>query len=269
VVSETYTYSANPAVEAAQMRRTAAEQADFFLPHLRPGMRLLDAGCGGGSITVGLAAAVAPGPLVGVDLEVHRLAGAWRLAAERGVANARFAAGDIYALPFPDGAFDAAFAHHVLQHLADPPRALRELRRVLRPGGVLGVRDPDEGATLIAPPTPGIERLLALTLRIREHHGGSPFYARQQRRLLLEAGFVDVVAGVKADGGGTPELTRLVAHGLIARLRGPAGADAIVRRGWATRAELDAMFAEVRAWGERPDAFYAGLYCSAIGQVPQ
>jgi SAM-dependent methyltransferase len=266
--SETYTYGANPAVEAAQMRRTAADQADFFLPYLRPGMRLLDAGCGGGSITLGLAEAVAPGEVVGVDREAHRLEGARRLAAEHGATNSRFVAGDIYALPLPDGAFDAAFAHHVLQHLAEPARALRELRRVLRPGGVVGIRDPDEGATLMAPLTPEIERLFALTNRVREHHGGSPFYARHQRRLLVEAGFVDVVAGVKADGGGTPELTRQVARGLVARLQGPFGADAIVRLGWATRAEIDAMFAAVLTWGERPDAFYAGLYCSAVGRAP-
>src|SRR5215212_8050002 len=97
--AETYTYGANPAVEAAQMARTAAEQADFFLPHLRPGMRVLDAGCGGGSITLGLAAAVAPGEVVGVDIEAQRLVGARRLAAERGVANVRFEPGDIYDLP--------------------------------------------------------------------------------------------------------------------------------------------------------------------------
>src|SRR5215208_7411927 len=247
-MTETYTYGANPVVEAAQMARTAAKQADFFLPYLRPGMRLLDAGCGGGSITLGLAEVVAPGEVVGVDLEAHRIEGAGRLAAERGVATVRFQTGDLYDLPFADAAFDAAFAHHVLQHLAEPERALADLRRVLRPGGVLGVRDPDEGATLMAPLTPPLERLLALTLRIRQHNGGSPFYARHQRRRLLDAGFVHVIAQAKAEGAGTLSRTRQAAHGLIARLAGPFGAEAIVRFGWATREEIEEMFAAARVW---------------------
>lgn len=265
---ETYTYGANPTVEAAQMRRTAAEQADFFLPYLRPGMRLLDAGCGGGSITLGLAEVVAPGEVIGVDLEEHRFDGARRLAVEEGLTNLRFQRGDLYALPFPDGSFDAVFVHHVLQHLGDPLRALREVRRVLRPGGVAGVRDPDEGATLVAPLTPGVEQLLALSLRLREHNGGSPCYARHQRRLLLEAGFARAEAQASVLGGGTLELTREAAHGLRARLAGPFGGEALVALGWTTPAELEAMLVELHTWGERPDAFWSGTFCSAVGWTP-
>ncbi|MBI2761116.1 MAG: methyltransferase domain-containing protein [Chloroflexi bacterium] len=262
---DTYVYAKNAAVAAVQMRRTAAADADFLLPHLRPGMRLLDAGCGGGSITVGLAGVVAPGEVVGLDQEQHRLDQALALAAERGLSNVRFEHGDIYALPFPDGSFDAAFAHHILQHLHDPLAALLELRRVLRPGGVIGIRDPDEGATLIAPMTPALEELRTLELRLRAHYQTSPFYARDQRRLLREAGFARSEARAVARSAGTLDETREAAANLRARLTGPSAGHAMVALGWLTCERLTALLDEVTAWGERPDAFYASTFCSAVG----
>jgi ubiquinone/menaquinone biosynthesis C-methylase UbiE len=91
------------------------------------------------------------------------------------VTNVRFEVADIYALPFPDGSFDAAFVHGVLMHLREPVRALAELRRVLRPGSLAGVRDPDWGASLHAPATPLLDQWIALRVRVRQHNGGDPF----------------------------------------------------------------------------------------------
>src|SRR5262245_892986 len=108
-------------------RRTAEKQAAFFLPHLRSGMKLLDCGCGPGSITLGLAAAVARGEVVGVDLDSEKIAQAQGSAAKALVTNLRFETADIYALPFPDASFDAVFSHAVFQHLRDPMAALREI----------------------------------------------------------------------------------------------------------------------------------------------
>src|SRR5215207_2615574 len=87
---EAYSQANNPAFDAQLSARTATREAAFFLPHLRPGMRLLDAGSGPGSITLGLAEVVAPGHVVGVDLQPAQVERARAIAAERGVANARF-----------------------------------------------------------------------------------------------------------------------------------------------------------------------------------
>ena len=129
----------NRSFEAQLEERTASVDAAFLLPHLRSGMRVLDVGCGPGTITLGLAQSVAPGEVVGVDLQESMVERARALAAERGIANVRFDLADAYELPFPDRSFDAALEHRVLMHLADPIRGLREVRRVLRPGGVLGL----------------------------------------------------------------------------------------------------------------------------------
>ena len=101
-----------------------------------PGQRLLDVGCGPGTVTIDLAARVAPGEVVGLDRSAvvveMRTRGRGRRPAP---CNVTFEAGDVYALPYDDDAFDVVHAHQVLQHLTDPVAALREMRRVTRPGG--------------------------------------------------------------------------------------------------------------------------------------
>jgi len=128
-------------------------------------MRLLDCGCGLGSITVGLAEVVSPGDVVGIDVERQVLDMAQRSSAERGLGNISFAVADVYHLPFPDASFDAAVAHTLLVHLREPRRALEEIRRVLKPGGVAGVSDPDFGTHVRALWTPLLDQLGALLIR--------------------------------------------------------------------------------------------------------
>src|SRR5687768_2622459 len=123
-------------------QRTAQASAAFLIPYLKPGMRVLDCGCGPGNITVDLAELIAPGDVVGIDLSEADLESARALAADRGVRNVGFERADVYRLPFQDGAFDVAFAHSVIEHLGDPLAALKEMRRVLAPGGMAAIADP-------------------------------------------------------------------------------------------------------------------------------
>ena len=120
----------SPVVQEGYVPREAARQAAFILPHLRSGMTLLDCGCGPGTITLGLAEAVAPGEVVGIDLEPGMVELANGFAKERSITNARFEVADIGSLPFPNDSFDAAFSCAVLEHVADPLQALREIHRV-------------------------------------------------------------------------------------------------------------------------------------------
>ena len=215
---ETYSQNANPDFEAELALRTAAKEAAFFLPMICAGMRVLDLGCGPGSITLGFAEAVAPGEAVGVDLQPSQIIQAQALSAARGVTNARFEVADVYSLPFPDGYFNAVFAHAVLMHLREPVRALAEVRRVLQPGGIVGVRDSDWGGRIHAPMTPLLEQWYAITVRVRQRNGGDPFVGRHHRRLLLDAGFARAEASVSVASwtAGTLETTRRCAKFLNA-----------------------------------------------------
>lgn len=264
---EVYLIKDTPAYDAVLLQRTAAQEGAFFLPHLRPGMRLLDCGCGPGSITLGLATVDAPGQVVGIDLEPRQLRTACTLARQQGGATLHVAQATAYQLPFPDATFDAAFAHNVLLHLGDPLAALRELRRVLRRGGVLGIRNADPAAEVLEPTTPGLRRWQALWVRLHGPDGANLRYMRQQRRLLLAAGFARSEAHASVESGGTLELTWAYAQRMLLRLAGPAGWATAVARGWVTRAEVEELQAAILAWGERPDAFVALPYYSAVGWV--
>ncbi len=262
---ELYSQKGSTTWEAELAKRAASQAADFLLPHLRSGMHVLDAGCGPGSITLGLAAAVAPGEVVGIDVQPSLVEQARALAVQRGVTNVRFEASNVYELPFPDGSFDAAFANSVLQHLREPVRALAELRRVLRPGGIAGVRDRDSGGHLIAPETPLLQQWLRLLERIRQHNGANFYIGRHHRRLLLEAGFVRAEAGASIQSAGSLEETRHFAVILKARI--PGNARTALGEGWIDQATVDAIEAAIDAWADRPDAFQAEPYCHALGWV--
>jgi ubiquinone/menaquinone biosynthesis C-methylase UbiE len=249
-------------------RRTGAAAA-FLAPHLRRGMRLIDCGCGPGSITVDLARAVAPGEAIGIDLRDDALTQGRTLARERGITNLTFYAASVYQLPYADSSFDAAFACAVLQHLATPSAALKELRRVLKPEGVTGIADGSSTITFRYPTNDVLQAYDKLRGLEREYKTGRPYDALALRALLREAGFARTRAsGTLATEAGPPagslEETRRVAQNHVIRLRGPLGKLAVAQ-GWATNEELDQMAEALIAWGETPDAFYARPSFTAIG----
>jgi ubiquinone/menaquinone biosynthesis C-methylase UbiE len=263
-----YVHGSGPTEQQRLERRTAAAAAAFFLPHLRPGMRLLDCGCGVGSITLGLAAAVAPAAVVGLDLQPVQIERARALAAARGVRNVRFEVGSVYALPLPDASVEAVFAHTLLLHLREPLRALGEMRRVLTPGGVVGIADADLGTLLSEPERPLITELYRLFWKAIRHHGGDPCFGRRERRVLLDAGFARPIASPTletAGAHGSPEETREFAAWVVGQSRQPAFVALVTARGWADEATLDAMAAEFLDWGERPDAYHAAMGVAAVG----
>lgn len=130
------------AVSGRLARRNAARDASYLLPHLKPGTRVLDVGCGPGSISLGLAAAVAPGELYGIDMAQSQIDIATSAAHEVGLSNCNFQVADLMALPFPDDHFDVVHCCHVLMHIPDTQSALAEMSRVLRPGGLFGAKEP-------------------------------------------------------------------------------------------------------------------------------
>ena len=112
---------------------------------LRPGQRALNVGCGTGEDVWALAERVAPGGYAeGIDLNPWTIGEARRRAAAGAVGpSVIFRVGDVYALPYDDASFDAVCSERMFTHLTDPLRALREIGRVLRPGGVAVIADPD------------------------------------------------------------------------------------------------------------------------------
>jgi len=246
-------------------RRTASVEASFLVPHLRPGMRLLDCGCGPGTITVNLAEIVAPGEVVGIDLEDKQFEIGRAYARERDVSNIRFETGNIYDLPFESNTFDAVFAHAILYHLKTPDQALRELHRVLKTGGVIGIRDLDNGGTIFAPSSQILAKAFELIDWAQEYNGGDSFFGRSQRAILREVGFVNIRASASYDYYGTAETTRAVGNYLADLFLQPHMSRVIIDQQWASQAEIEEINAAFKAWGEHPDAFFARARCEAVG----
>ena len=246
-------------------RRGMAREAAFFLPHIQPGMTLLDCGCGPGSITLELAEVLASGEVVGIDRDSSRIEIATRLAAERGVANVRFHTADVLELPFAEARFDAVFAHAVLQHVREPMRALAEMRRVLKPEGTIGLRDDDRGGLVIAPQAPDVVRLVELLTMVEELTGGDPRIGRRYRELLRRSGFQEVAISASCEYDADITATRMRASLAVRAARefvGPVGID----QGWSTPEEIDRVVSACQSWGESPDAFSAVIWCEAVGR---
>jgi SAM-dependent methyltransferase len=186
---ERYLHGHHSSVLRSHTWRTVDNSAGYLRPYLKPGVSVLDVGSGPGTITVDMARLVAPGDVLGIDTSDQVVADAAGLAADNGLANVSFRVADAYRLDLPDDAFDVVHAHQVLQHLADPVAALREMRRVLKPGGILAVRDVDYGATTWYPRLPGLDAWLATYEAAARASGGEPFAGRHLKAWVRAAGF--------------------------------------------------------------------------------
>ena len=186
--TSTYTPGYSAPILSFMEQRTADTHAGFFLPQLMPGWSVLDAGCGPGTITLGLARRVAPGLVTGIDVEDSQFAKS-REQAEREGLNVEFRKANVYQLPFQDHCFDAVFSHALLEHLSDAGAALTQLRRVLKPGGLIGLRAGDMGGILIDSESEGPVQGLATYLANREKNSGDPYVGRKLGRLLRKGGF--------------------------------------------------------------------------------
>ena len=190
--SELYTPGYGDNSVQFMQNRDARLHAAFFLPHLTQGLSVLDCGCGPGAITLGLAEAVAPGTAVGIDVESTQIDQAEELAHERGIDNARFKVASVYELPFDSQSFDRVFCNALMEHLAQPEAALSEIRRILKPGGLIGVCSPDWGGFIVSPASREVEQALAFYRKLLTRNGGDPTIGGKLGGMLSSAGYREV-----------------------------------------------------------------------------
>ncbi|WP_026925928.1 class I SAM-dependent methyltransferase [Granulicoccus phenolivorans] len=184
-MSNRYTHGHHESVLRSHRRRTAENSAGYLVPHLSGDQDLLDVGCGPGTITVDLAARVRR--VTALEVSEPALQLARETATAAGVANIDFAIGDAQHLDLPDACFDVVHAHQVLQHLADPVAALREMIRVTRPGGLVAVRDADYHGFIWYPAVPGLDRWLELYQEVARANHAEPDAGRHLYAWALAA----------------------------------------------------------------------------------
>ncbi|MFG2223139.1 class I SAM-dependent methyltransferase [Streptomyces sp. NPDC048644] len=264
-----YTHGHHESVLRSHTWRTAANSAGYLLSSLRPHMKVLDIGCGPGTITADLAELVPDGHVTGLEYAPDILEQARATTHGRGLTNVRFEAGDVHSLDYPDDTFCVTHAHQVLQHVGDPVQALREMRRVTKPGGIVAVRDADYSAMTWYPEVDGMDDWLRLYLRVTRANGGEPDAGRRLHAWARQAGFaaesVTVTTGTWCYH--TPQ-ERSWWSGLWAdRTVSSDYARLAVDGGHATPEELTAAARAWRAWGTDEDGWFSVLHGEILCRV--
>jgi ubiquinone/menaquinone biosynthesis C-methylase UbiE len=252
----TYTHGHHESVLRSHTWRTAENSAAYLIPHLRPGQSLLDIGCGPGTITTDLALLVAPGQVIGLDASSEVVAQAEAHAADSGLTSLRFEVGDLFALTYDDASFDVVHAHQVFQHLDDPVAAMVELRRVLRPGGLLAVRDSDYGGFLWAPTDQRLNRWLALYLAITERNGHDARIGPSLLGRAHEAGFDQVTVTSSNWTFADPESRAWWGALWADRVRYSRFAEQAVEYELSDAAELESIGQAFMDWAASPDGVF-------------
>jgi ubiquinone/menaquinone biosynthesis C-methylase UbiE len=254
-----YTHGHHDSVLRSHRWRTVENSAGYLIPHLKPGLHLLDAGCGPGTITADFAARLSPGKVCGIDSAPEVIE-----AARRDHPGVDFEHGDVCRLDFEDASWDIVHAHQVLQHLSDPVAALREMRRVVKPGGIVAVRDSDYATFTWHPGSAQLQQWLRLYQEIARANGGEPDAGRRLPSWAQQAGFTRVDVSASAWCFATPD-DRVWWGGLWAdRITASAIARQAQRERRASAGELAAMAAAWRAWAAADDGWFAVLHGEII-----
>lgn len=255
-----YVHGHHESVLRSHRWRTAENSAAYLLPHLHPGLRLLDIGCGPGTITIDLAGRVAPGAVLGIDAAEAPLEAARRDAEAAAAGNVTFQVADGMALPFDDATFDVVHAHQVLQHVPDPVGMLREMRRVCRPGGLIAARDSDYAAMTWHPADPVLTGWLDLYERTARASGGEPDAGRRLVSWARAAGIADVTASAGAWCYANDQDRTWWGELWSERALKSAFAEQALVHGLADQAELERISAAWRRWAAEPDGWFAILH---------
>jgi len=260
--SDTYTHGHHPSVLKSHTWRTVENSAAYLIPYLRPGLSLLDVGCGPGTITTELAARISPGPVTGIDAALGVIDKARTAAAAYD--NLTFEVDDCYGMSFADDSFDVVHAHQVLQHLSDPVSALGEMKRVVKPDGIVAVRDADYDGMFWYPRLPGLDRWMNLYQAVARRNRAEPDAGRRLCAWARSAGFGTIIPSASTWCFATPEERHWWGELWSQRVEESALATQAVDYGLANRSELADLGRDWIEWSNHPDAWFVVVNGEAI-----
>jgi len=265
---DTYSWGHDPAMLNLYKWRTVANSAPHLIPYLRPGLKILDVGCGPGTITIDIAQRVLPGGHVtGVDYKEKPLGPARALAAQQDIKNVRFAVADVLDLrDFADASFDVVYAHQVVQHVQEPVRAIREMRRVVKPGGIVALRE--SAAMMWYPDVKGMREWYDLYQRLGKGLGGNPDGGSSLHAWTQEAGFnrEDITCTAGAWCFNTPEEREFWSGNVSDRMSSLDFEELTVKSGYCTEEELKQALEAWTNWEQSEDGWFAITHAEVVAQ---
>jgi SAM-dependent methyltransferase len=202
------------------------------------GAHVLEVGSGLGLLAVEVANGAADVQVVGVEISAAQIASA---PAHKRVT---FTQGDAHTLDFPDGAFDIVYARYLLEHVADPQRVVREMRRVAKPGGRVCVCENDVSLIRFDPSCPSFDRAWSVFTDFQAALGGDGLIGRRLHRLFRQAGFTEIELSVQPEVHwyGSPGYVAWV-HNIIGNLE--SARNGMIAAGVISQADLDAGVGEL------------------------
>lgn len=254
---DVYTHGHHESVLRSHTWRTAENSAGYLIPSLVEGASLLDVGCGPGTITIDMARRVAPGTVVGIDAGADVIEQAVAAGVASGLDNVSFAVGNGYSLDFADGTFDIVHAHQVLQHLTDPIAALKEMRRVVKPGGVVAVRDADYHGMFWSPRLPVLDRWMEIYQGVARANDAEPDAGRFLLGWAQEAGFDSITPSADTWCFATPEDRDWWGSLWADRVQASSLGEQALRYDIASAEELASVSAAWHQWRADPSAWFA------------
>ena len=264
-----YIHGHSDSVLRSHRWRTAENSAAYLLPHLTDGQRVLDVGCGPGTLTVDLARRVEPnGRVVGIDISAAVVREAAAHAAAQRAGNVTFRTGDFREFEEFEDSFDVVHAHQVLQHLRDPVGALAAMSRLARPGGIVAARDSDYPAFVWTPADPRLDLWLEIYMAVSHRNGTRADAGRYLLRWALEAGLADVAYTTSTWTFATPEARAWWGGSWAQRALESSLAEQAVEYGVATKADLEAVSEGFREWAEQPDGTFVLIHGEIVARSP-
>ena len=263
-----YTLGFSEEVLVSPRRHRVERDSAYMLPYLRPGLRVLDFGCGPGTISVGMAKYIDPGELHGVDMQASQVELARNAAKASGRSNAIFHVADVTDLPFEDGFFDVAHGHNILMHVPDTGAALAEVKRVLKPGGILSCREMITSSCFAHPNLGMTQRLWEMFEDLIASNDGHPDMGKDMKIHIHDAGFTNIRMSASFNTYSSPEeLSAIYSMAMGWLLSSETEGTAILYGAW-TEELSNRMKTVADNWMNHPGAFAATAYGEAVANKP-
>ncbi|NWG11128.1 methyltransferase domain-containing protein [Candidatus Bathyarchaeota archaeon] len=243
-------------------------EKEFEIAGLKPGMKVLDAGCGTGAVARRMAAKVSPGEVYGIDIDSLFISEAKKLAANEGVSNVRFEVGDVDDLKYDDSAFDVSYCRLVLMHVKNPVKTVTELKRVTKKGGIVAVSDNDDEGVIVYPEMPKMIDMWTKYGRSAKTRGEDRYIGRQLFSIFSQAGLSPITLyplPIHATQQ-TPEMLKMLVSVPVQIVE--QCKDTMMKEGLVTAEYYEEAMNEVRAFLSHPGAFAMGIGFLAVGKVP-
>lgn len=251
----TYTHGHHDSVLRSHNNRSVDNSAAYFKHELKPGFSLLDIGSGPGTITADFATRLAPGRVTAVEATAAALELTRAEVSRQRLGNVGFVVGDVHALKFPDASFDIVHAHQVLQHVGNPVQALREMKRVCKPGGIVAARDADYAGFIWYPQVSGLDEWMRWYQHAARANGGEPNAGRCLLSWAQRAGFTDITATSSTWCLSTPKSRNWWGGMWAERILQSKIADQLLNGGIATKEGLEHVSRAWRDWADAADGW--------------